>query len=128
MRILSPRSDQGLGLDDTTRDRFDRDDDDDLDREERNDRTDDEDDDEDGKGVVLDALEAEELETVETTESATMLVDETSEIREIRRSEMNLDIKAEQMGGDEFVCTSCFLRLKKVQLAVPADLICGDCA
>ena len=76
--------------------------------------------------VELDALEAEELETVETIESATMLVDETTEIREIRRSEMNLDIKAEEMRGDEFVCRSCFLRLKKVQLA--ADALCRDCA
>lgn len=113
-------------MDDTTRERLDRDDDDDLDREEPDGRADDED--ENGGGVVLDALEAEELETVETTESATMLVDETTEIREIRRSEMNLDIEAEQMRGDEFVCRSCFLRLKKVQLAVPTDLICGDCA
>ena len=101
-------------MDDTTRDRFDRDDDDEED--------------EHGEGVVLDALEAEELETVETIESATMLVDETSEIREIRRSEMNIDIEAEQMRGDEFVCRSCFLRLKKVQLAVPTDPICRDCA
>ena len=84
-------------------------------------------DDENGNGgVKLDALEAEELETVETIESATMLVDETSEIREIRRSEMNLDIEAEKMRGDEFVCRSCFLRLKKVQLA--ADALCRDCA
>ena len=84
-------------------------------------------DDENGNGgVKLDALEAEELETVETIESATMLVDETSEIREIRRSEMNLDIEAEEMLGDAFVCRSCFLRLKKVQLA--ADALCRDCA
>lgn len=115
-------------MDDTIRDPFDRDGGDDLDSENPGGRAGDEDnDDENGNGPVeLDALEAEELETVEATESATMLVDETSEIREIRRSEMNLDIEAEQMRGDEFVCRSCFLRLKKVQLA--ADAICRDCA
>ena len=129
MRILSPRSDWGnRGLDDTIRDPLDRDGGNDLDSANLDGRAGDEDnDDENGNGPVeLDALEAEELETVEATESATMLVDETSEIREIRRSEMNLDIEAEQMRGDEFVCRSCFLRLKKVQLA--ADALCRDCA
>ena len=128
MRILSPRSDWGnRGLDDTIRDPFDRDGGND-DSENLGGRAgDEENDDENGNGAVeLDALEAEELEAVEATESATMLVDETSEIREIRRSEMNLDIEAEQMRGDEFVCRSCFLRLKKVQLA--ADALCRDCA
>ena len=115
-------------MDDTIRYPFDRDGGSDLDSENVRDGAGDEDnDDENGNGPVeLDALEAEELETVEATESATMLVDETSEIREIRRSEMNLDIEAEQMRGDEFVCRSCFLRLKKVQLA--ADALCRDCA
>lgn len=107
---------------------FDREGGNDLDSEDPGGRAATEDnDDENGNGAVeLDALEAEELETVETTESATMLVDETTEIREIRRSEMNLDTKAEEMRGDEFVCRSCFLRLKKVQLA--GDALCRDCA
>lgn len=115
-------------MDDTIRDPIDRDGDNNMDSESLGGRAGDEDsDDENGNGgVELDALEAEELEAVETTESATMLVDETTEIREIRRSEMNLDIEAEQMRGDEFVCRSCFLRLKKVQLA--ADALCRDCA
>lgn len=109
-------------------DPFDREGGNDLDSEDPGGRAADEDtDDENGNGAVeLDALEAEELETVETTESATMLVDETSEIRAIRRSEMNLDTEAEEMRGDEFVCRSCFLRLKKVQLA--GDALCRDCA
>ncbi len=115
-------------MDDTIRDPFDREGGNDLDNENPDGQAGDgDDDDENGDGAVeLDALEAEELETVEATESATMLVDETGEIREIRRSEMNLDIKAEEMRGDEFVCRSCFLRLKKVQLA--ADALCRDCA
>lgn len=79
-------------------------------------------------GISLDALEVEELDEVEKTESATMLVDETTEIREIRRSEMNLDIETEGMKGDEFVCKSCFLLLKRVQLAEGQDQICRDCA
>lgn len=109
-------------------DPFDREGGNDLDSEDQGGRAADEDNDgEYGNGPVeLDALEAEELETVEEIESATMLVDETSEIREIRRSEMNLDTKAEEMRGDEFVCRSCFLRLKKVQMA--ADSLCRDCA
>ena len=129
MRILSPRSDSGnRGLDDAIRDPSEGEGGNDLSNENRGHQAGHEDnDDENGNGAVeLDALEAEELETVEATESATMLVDETTEIREIRRSEMNLDIEAEQMRGDEFVCRSCFLRLKKVQLV--ADALCRDCA
>ena len=104
--------------------------DDDLDDPTDDEDVEDVDDEEDGNGdsVELDALEAEELETVEVTESATMLVDETGEIREIRRSEMNLDVESEEMQGDEFVCRTCFLLLKKVQLADDSGSLCRDCA
>ena len=86
-------------------------------------------DDENGNGTVaLDALEAEELETVETNESATILVDEASEIMAIRRQEMALDLSAQSRKGDEFVCRSCFLLLKNVQLADRQNMLCVDCA
>ena len=82
--------------------------------------------DENGNGpVALDALEAEELETVETNETATILVDEASEIKAIRRQEM---ASARSRRGDEFVCRSCFLVLKKVQLADRENTLCFDCA
>ncbi len=81
-----------------------------------------------GAGVAIDDLEAEELEVIDKIESATMLVDETQEIREIRRSEMNLGGASEDMRTDEFVCRSCFLLLKKVQLADAAHGICRDCS
>lgn len=85
-------------------------------------------DDEAGEGTMgLDALEAEELATVETNESATMIVDEASEIVAIRREEMTLDAEAEIRKVDEFVCRSCFLLLKNVQLADRDGMLCVDC-
>jgi len=104
---------------------------DDLDDEKVEEDEKEEDDDDDEKpvdGISLDALEVEELDEVEKTESATMLVDETTEIREIRRSEMNLDLESEGMRVDEFVCKWCFLLLKRVQLAEGLDQTCRDCA
>ena len=89
--------------------------------------TDDEEEDIDNGAVTLDALEAEELETVETNESATMLVDEAFEIKAIRRREMALDAGAQARRGDEFVCRSCFLVLKNVQLADRENMFCVDC-
>ena len=87
-------------------------------------------DEENGDGAVtLDALEAEELETVETNDPATILVDEASEIKALRREEMALDVEAEEASrGDEFVCRSCFLLLKMVQLSDPENMLCVDCA
>ena len=77
--------------------------------------------------VTLDALETEELEAVETNESATMLVDEASEIMAIRREEMALDMGTTGRRLDEFVCLSCFLLLKRVQLADRDNMLCADC-
>lgn len=89
---------------------------------------DDDNDDDEGDGTVtLDALEAEELQTVETNESATILVDEVSEIMAIRRQEMALT-GSQDRRGDEFVCRSCFLVLKNVQLADRRNMLCVDCA
>ncbi len=93
------------------------------------DLVDDDDDDEEQDGTgTLDALEAEELQTVETNESATILVDEASEIMAIRRQEMALDAGSQDRRGDEFVCRSCFLVLKNVQLADRRNTLCFDCA
>lgn len=90
----------------------------------------DEDEEEDGENgrVTLDALEAEELEAVETNEPGTILVDEASEIKAIRRAEMALDMGTKGRRRDEFVCLSCFLLLKNVQLADPDNMLCVDCA
>ena len=77
--------------------------------------------------MTLDALEAEELETVETNDPATILVDEASEIKALRRKEMAIDVEADSRRVDEFVCTSCFLLRKNVQLADPENMLCADC-
>jgi len=82
----------------------------------------------DGKTVALDVLEAEELEIVESDTTETMLVDEASEIRAIRREEMTLDIESGAQRADEFVCQSCFLVLKTSQLANKRKRLCVDCA
>ena len=97
---------------------------------------DDDDDDEDGEEdaadpdapAALDELEAEELEIVDEPTPQTMLVDEASEIRAIRRQELTLDVERESQQTDEFVCASCFLVLKRSQLANKRKLLCVDCA
>ena len=89
---------------------------------------DDEEDEDDQETVTLDALEAEELENVETNDPATILVDEASEIKALRRKEMAIDLDADPQRVDEFVCNSCFLLLKNVQLADPDKALCVDCA
>lgn len=114
---------KGGGLGNRNRAPFD-DDSDDFDDED----LDDEGDDTEENGLVkLDALEAEELEAVETNESATILVDEVSEIKALRRDEMALDMDKAGRRRDEFVCMSCFLLLKKVQLADADNALCVDC-
>ncbi len=128
--ILSPSS-KGSGL--KNRNRIPSDDDSYDDDSGDGDQIDEELDDEDGETVTngpvrLDALEAEELEVVETNESATILVDEASEIKALRRDEMALDMDKTSRRQDEFVCNSCFLLLKKVQLADPVNVLCADCA
>lgn len=109
------------------------DDDDDLDDEgnsepEPGPDDDDEDDEEEERTVPLDPLEAEEMEAVEANEPATMLVDEASEIKAIRREEMALDLDSEGRRKDEFVCQSCFLVRNVVQQAYKRRKICIDCA
>lgn len=95
------------------------------------DSDDDDDDDqeaEEGATVALDVLEAEELEIVESDSTETMLVDEASEIRAIRRAEMTMDIESGAQRVDEFVCQSCFLVLKTSQRANRRKRLCVDCA
>jgi len=79
---------------------------------------------------AFDELEAEELEMLtedETTE--TLVVDEAAEMRAIRRAELAMDQQGVVEASDgEFVCSSCFLVLKSVQLANPRKKICKDCA
>lgn len=100
---------------------------DDEETHENDSNADDEDDETDDSTVTLDALETEELETVESNESATILVDEVSEIMAIRRQEVAFDLAAQSRQGDEFVCRSCFLLLKNVQLADHQKVLCVDC-
>ena len=104
-------------------DEDDRGDEDDIDEDE-----DEEDDEDDQETVTLDALEAEELENVEANDPATILVDEASEIKALRRKEMAIDLDADPQRVDEFVCNSCFLLLKNVQLADPDKALCVGCA
>lgn len=102
--------------------------DDDVDATESDDSDGDEKDDD--KDEAFDELEAEELEMLtedETTE--TLVVDEAAEMRAIRRAELAMDQQGVVEASDgEFVCSSCFLVLKSVQLANPRKKICKDCA
>lgn len=77
---------------------------------------------------ALDELEAEELKLLDEEVSETLLVDEVAELRAIRREELTLNVEAQAIRGDEFVCTSCFLVKRTSQLANRRKMICRDCA
>ncbi len=79
---------------------------------------------------ALDDLEAEELEMLTEDEaSETIVVDEETQLRDIRRAQIS--IEASSAGGaaeNEFVCSVCFLVKKSSQLANRRKKICLDCA
>jgi hypothetical protein len=79
---------------------------------------------------ALDELEAEELEMLTDDEaSETLIVDEQQELRAIRRAEISLaDDAGGERAADEFQCQSCFLVLKRTQLADKRRMYCRDCA
>ncbi|MDJ0924674.1 MAG: DUF4193 family protein [Acidimicrobiia bacterium] len=83
-----------------------------------------------GDTEALDDLEAEELEMLTEDEaSETIVVDEETQLRDIRRAQIS--IEASSAGGaseDEFVCSVCFLVKKSSQLANRRRKICLDCA
>jgi hypothetical protein len=79
---------------------------------------------------ALDELEAEELEMLtDDEESETLIVDEAAELRAIRREQLAMEGEAgPERGADEFVCSNCFLVLKRSQLANARQMLCRDCA
>lgn len=87
-----------------------------------------EDDDEIEADEALEELEAEELELLAEEAADALLVDEATELREIRRAELGLNIGAQEARLDEFVCSLCFLVKRTSQLANKRKLICRDCA
>lgn len=97
---------------------------------EEDDEADQEDEDLDEHEEALDELEAEELDMLtDDEESETLIVDEATELRAIRRAELAME--GELVGGrgeDEFVCQSCFLVLRTSQLANRRKMVCRDCA
>lgn len=84
----------------------------------------------DGDTEALDDLEAEELEMLTEDEaSETIVVDEATQLRDIRRAQISIEASA--VGGaseDEFVCSVCFLVKKSAQLSNRRKKICRDCA
>jgi len=79
---------------------------------------------------ALDDLEAEELEMLTEDEaSETIVVDEATQLRDIRRAQIS--IEASSAGGateGEFVCSVCFLVKKSSQMSNRRKKICFDCA
>ena len=86
------------------------------------------DDGEDDETEALDELEAEELELLDEEVSESLLVDEVAELRAIRREELTMNVEAQAVRGDEFVCRSCFLVKRASQLADRKKILCVDCA
>jgi hypothetical protein len=85
------------------------------------------DDDEIEADEALEELEAEELELLAEEAADALLVNEATELREIRRAELGLNVGAQEARVDEFVCSSCFLVKRTSQLANKRKLICRDC-
>lgn len=100
------------------------------DEDEDEDEGEDEDEDDEDREEALDELEAEELDMLtDDEESETLIVDEATELRAIRRAELAMEGEvAGGRGEDEFVCQSCFLVLKTSQLANRRKMLCRDCA
>jgi Domain of unknown function (DUF4193) len=86
------------------------------------------DEEEEDETEALDELEAEELELLDEEVSETLLVDEVAELRAIRREELTMNVEAQAVRGDEFVCRSCFLVKRASQLANRKKILCVDCA
>ena len=60
-------------------------------------------------------------------EGSFMSVD-AAEKRNVKSSDLKLDVAAEDIQADEFTCTVCFLVLKRTQLEKPRAKVCADCA
>ncbi|MBN2114346.1 MAG: DUF4193 family protein [Acidimicrobiia bacterium] len=87
-----------------------------------------EDEGEEGEEEALDELEAEELDMLTDDEAAESLpVDEVEELRKLRREAIELELEADAVGEDEFVCSKCFLVKRRTQLADKRRMLCRDC-
>lgn len=83
---------------------------------------------EEGEEEALDELEAEELDMLTDDEAAeTLPVDEVEELRKLRREAIELELEADAVGEDEFVCSHCFLVKRITQLADKRKKLCRDC-
>lgn len=83
---------------------------------------------EEGEEEALDELEAEELDMLTEDEAAESLpVDEVEELRQLRREAIELELGADAVGEDEFVCSRCFLVKRITQLADKRKKLCRDC-
>ena len=83
---------------------------------------------EEGEEEALDELEAEELDMLTDDEAAESLpVDEVEELRKLRREAIELELEADAVGDDEFVCNNCFLVKRMTQLADKRRKFCRDC-
>jgi hypothetical protein len=78
--------------------------------------------------AALDELAEEELELLAEEEGVDIPIDEVEELRALRREELSLNVQAEAIRGDEFVCSVCFLVKRSSQLANKRKVICRDCA
>ena len=64
----------------------------------------------------------------EDDSEGTFMSIDAAEERNVKTSDLNLDTNAMGIQDDEFICSSCFLILNKVQLEKPRAKICKDCA
>ena len=78
--------------------------------------------------AALDELAEEELELLDEETETDLPVNEAEELRAIRREELTMDVEAQAIRGDEFVCSVCFLVKRSSQLANRRKVICHDCA
>ena len=76
---------------------------------------------------ALEELETQELQLLDEEASETLLVDEVTELRAMRREELTMNVDAQGQKSDEFVCQSCFMVKRTSQLANKRKMICQDC-
>ena len=118
-------------LDDDIDDEIDDGLDDDLDDEDLEDPSDDQEtpeDHDDETAEALEELESQELKLLDEEADDALLVDEVKELRAIRREELTMDVDAQSLRSDEFVCQSCFMVKRSSQLANKRKKLCADCA
>ena len=70
---------------------------------------------------------AEQCQAGRTVMMSTHQMHQVEELRKLRREAIELELEADAVGEDEFVCSNCFLVKRVTQLADKRKKLCRDC-